>query len=51
MGTEPSENADFTLHLEGKAVSFSDSSFPNISRILHFFDIQGWVTLVAQKKL
>lgn len=51
MGAKPSENADFTLHLEGKAVSFSDPAFPNISRILHFFDIQGCVTLVAEKKL
>jgi hypothetical protein len=51
MGTQPPENADFTLHLEGKAVSLSDPTFPNVSRILHFFDIQGWVTLVAEKKL
>jgi len=51
MGAEPSENADFTLHLEGKAVSFSDPAFPNVSRILHFFDIQGWVPSVTQKKL
>jgi hypothetical protein len=50
MGAEPSENYDFTLHLKGKAVSFRDPAFPNVSRILHFFDIQGWVTLVAQKK-
>ena len=50
MGAEPSENADFTHYLEGKAVSSSDSSFPYISMILHFFDIQGWVTLVAEKK-
>jgi hypothetical protein len=51
MGAEPSENADFTLHLEGKAVSLSDPAFPNVSRILHFFDIQRWVTPVAQEKL
>jgi hypothetical protein len=40
MGTEPSENADFTLHLKGKAVSLSNPAFPNVSRILHFLDIQ-----------
>jgi hypothetical protein len=51
MGPEPSENADFTLYLKGKAVAFRDPAFPNVSRILHFFDIQGWVPLVAQKKL
>jgi hypothetical protein len=51
MGSEPSENANFTLYLEGKAASWSDSSFPYVSRILHFFDVQGWVTLVAQKQL
>jgi hypothetical protein len=51
MGAEPSEDADFTLHLEGKAVSLSDPAFPNVSMILHFFDIQGWVTPVAQEKL
>ena len=51
MGAEPSENADFTLHLEGKAISLSGPPFPNVSRVLHFFDIQGWVTLVAEKKL
>jgi hypothetical protein len=51
MGAEPSQNANFTLHLEGEAVSFGDPAFPNVSRILHFFDIQGWVTLVAEKKL
>ena len=51
MGAEPPENADFTLHLEGKAVTFGDPAFPNVSRILHFFDIQGWMTLVVQKKI
>jgi hypothetical protein len=51
MGAEPSEDADFTLHLEGEAVSLSDSALPNISRILHFFDIQGRVTPVTQEKL
>jgi hypothetical protein len=51
MGAEPSEDADFTLHLEGEAVSLSDSALPNVSRILHFFDIQGRVTPVTQEKL
>jgi hypothetical protein len=50
MGAKPPENADFTLHLKGKAVSLSDPAFPNVSRILHLFDIQGWVTSAAQKK-
>jgi hypothetical protein len=51
MGAEPSENADFTLHLKGEAISLSDSSFPNVSRVLHLFYIEGWVSPVAQKKL
>ena len=51
MGTQPSEDTNLTLHLEGKAVSLSDPAFPNISRVLHFFDIQGWVTPVVQEKL
>jgi predicted double-glycine peptidase len=51
MGAKPSEQTNFTLHLEGKAVTFGDPAFPNVSRILHFFDIQGWMTLVVQKKI
>jgi hypothetical protein len=51
MGAEPPEDADFTLHLEGKAVSLRDPAFPNVSRILHFFDMQGWVSPVTQEKL
>jgi hypothetical protein len=51
MGAEPSENADFTRHLEGEAVSLRDPAFPNVSRILHFFYVEGGVTLVVQKKL
>jgi hypothetical protein len=51
MGAEPSENANFTLHPEGKAVSFGNPSFPNVSRVLHLFYIQGRVTPVIQKKL
>jgi hypothetical protein len=51
MGAEPSQNADFVLHREGKAVSFGNPSFPNVSRVLHLFDIQGRVTPVVQKKL
>jgi len=51
MGSEPSKNADLTLHLEGKTVSLRDSALPNVSRILHFFDIQGRVTPVTQEKL
>jgi hypothetical protein len=51
MGAEPSKNADLTLHLEGKTVSLRDPALPNISRILHFLDIQGRVTPVVQEKL
>jgi len=51
MSAEPSENADFPLHLKGEAVPFRDTPFPYISRILHFFDIQRWMALVAEKKL
>lgn len=50
MGAETSENADFSL-LKGEAVSLSNPAFPNAPRILHFLDIQGWMTLVVQEKL
>ena len=51
MAAKPSQHADFPLHLEGEAVSLGDPSLPNVSRILHFFYLEGGVTLVVQKKL
>jgi hypothetical protein len=51
MGAGPSEHADFTLHFDDEAVTFSDPAFPNVPRNLHFFDIQGCVPLVAERKL
>src|SRR5271157_5623900 len=51
MRAQSAEQADFFVYLEGEAVSPGDSAFPNVPRVLHLLDLEGWMTRVFLEKL
>jgi len=46
MGTDLSQNRDVTLYVECKPVSGADTAFPDIARIVQFFDIQRGMMII-----
>lgn len=51
MGADLSENENLALDLEGETVVFSDPSFPDVWKALHFLKPQRRVLRVDEKKL